>query len=227
MHLTGPRLTVFYDGGYFQQGQVYFRHKERRGWIKLTEFHHLLERYVAAKVDLAGDTVRVVGAHYYDGRAAAKATRSEQLVLDRDFELALIHAGITPHYLPTAEGPRGSTQADESRPQVIQKGVDVQLAVDALDLAHTNRYDVAVLVTGDADFLPLVRRIASLNRPVLLVYFEFDAWTDDRGATHRGTFVSRALAEASIWTLDVVRWVKEAKVHKEVDALFIPATASG
>jgi hypothetical protein len=225
--MDGLRLMVFYDGSYFKQGQIYFRYRERRGWINVLEFHRILERYVAAKVAVSPDLIKVIAAHYYDGRPATKGTTPDQLEKDRDFELVLLNAGITTHYLPLLDGPKGGAKRDESKPHFIQKGVDVQLAVDVLDLAHADRYDVAVLVTGDADFLPVARRIASLKRQVLLAYFEFDAWDDDKGFNHRASFVSRALVEAANWSLDLVRWVDEPALQKETAALFVAPGPGG
>ena len=40
-----------------------------------------------------------------------------------------------------------------------QKGVDVLLAVDMLSASSRDLFDVAILVTGDADFVPLVREV--------------------------------------------------------------------
>ena len=40
-----------------------------------------------------------------------------------------------------------------------QKGVDVQLAVDALSLASNGVYDVALLVAGDGDLAPVVEAV--------------------------------------------------------------------
>ena len=48
-----------------------------------------------------------------------------------------------------------------------QKGVDVQLAVDMLVGAFGGVYDVAVLVAGDADFVPVVEEVK--RRGVMVV----------------------------------------------------------
>jgi len=44
------RVMNFYDGGFFRQGNVYFRYKEERGWFSLPELHSLIEEYTASKV---------------------------------------------------------------------------------------------------------------------------------------------------------------------------------
>ncbi|MFX5081087.1 NYN domain-containing protein, partial [Acinetobacter baumannii] len=38
----------------------------------------------------------------------------------------------------------------------VEKGVDIQIAVDMLRLAFVNAYDIAVLVSGDGDFAEVV-----------------------------------------------------------------------
>ena len=50
----------------------------------------------------------------------------------------LMHAGIEPEYFPM------STSRSE-------KGADVALAIDALQVGMDGRIDIAALVTGDAD----------------------------------------------------------------------------
>ncbi|HEU0131831.1 MAG TPA: NYN domain-containing protein [Mycobacteriales bacterium] len=41
----------------------------------------------------------------------------------------------------------------------VEKGVDAQLVTDMLTLAWHDAYDLAILVTSDADFVPAVQRI--------------------------------------------------------------------
>lgn len=49
--------------------------------------------------------------------------------------------------------------APTSRRPMRQKGVDVQLTVDALVAASAGNCDACILVTGDADFVPLAEEI--------------------------------------------------------------------
>ena len=51
---------------------------------------------------------------------------------------------------------------------VVEKGVDVQLAVDMVQLAVSNTYDVAILVSGDGDFAPAVEAVKKLGKHVEL-----------------------------------------------------------
>jgi uncharacterized LabA/DUF88 family protein len=134
--------------------------------------------------------------------------------------MALIRAGIVPHYLPVRETAKVGASQDEARFTLVQKGVDVHFAVDVLDFAHLNRFDVAVLVAGDEDFVPLVRRVESLGKHVLLAHFSFDAWTDKNGQSHRATFTSRTLEDAASWSLDFNEFVKDPDRRAEASAMF-------
>src|SRR5271165_5098574 len=101
--MNTERVMVFYDGNYFKQGQLYFRYQEKRGWFSLPELHSLFEKYVASKTKASSDVTKVVAAHYYDGRVTTNVADADQLEKERDFEMALIDAGIIPHYLSVSE----------------------------------------------------------------------------------------------------------------------------
>ncbi|MER3481537.1 MAG: NYN domain-containing protein [Meiothermus sp.] len=48
----------------------------------------------------------------------------------------------------------------------VEKGVDIQIAIDLLKLAYANAYDVAVLVSGDGDFADVVKVIQDMGKQV-------------------------------------------------------------
>jgi len=50
----------------------------------------------------------------------------------------------------------------------VEKGVDVQLAVDMVKLAVANTYDVAILISADGDFAPAVEFVKQLGKHVEL-----------------------------------------------------------
>lgn len=222
--MESVRVMVFYDGNFFKQGQIYFRYKEKRGWFSLSNLHLILERYVAAKSKSSSDVTKVVAAHYYDGRTTTMVAEPEHLEKERDFEMALIQAGIIPHYLPVKESPKTVSASDEIRFALTQKGVDVLLAIDVLDFANENRFDVAVLISGDEDFVPLVRRVTSLGKHVLLAYFDIDTWTDDRNINHRPTRASRALIDAASFSLNFNHFVRDKDWKTEIATLFFKPT---
>ena len=52
------------------------------------------------------------------------------------------------------------------------KQVDITLAVDMLSHAYQNNYEVAVLVAGDEDYVPLVNAVKNAGRRVFLWFLE-------------------------------------------------------
>jgi uncharacterized LabA/DUF88 family protein len=54
---------------------------------------------------------------------------------------------------------------------LIEKGIDIALAVDMLALGFQKAYDVAIIVSGDGDFTPAVEVIKSLGLRVEVAIF--------------------------------------------------------
>lgn len=48
----------------------------------------------------------------------------------------------------------------------VEKGVDISLAIDLLDLAYHNTYDTAILITGDGDFSRAVEIVQRMGKHV-------------------------------------------------------------
>ncbi|MFX0019511.1 MAG: NYN domain-containing protein [Promethearchaeota archaeon] len=55
----------------------------------------------------------------------------------------------------------------------IEKKIDIKIAIDIVSLAYENAYDTAVLVSGDGDFVPVVKKIKKLNKKVELWAFRY------------------------------------------------------
>src|SRR6266566_3858002 len=131
------RLGVFYDGSFFSYAQNYYYHERQVGWLRFPEFHHFLEKWIGLREQGFFASYKVVYAAWHQGLFTSKDATLEQLKRDRNRHHDLMHAGVEPKYLPMSQ-----TQGE--------KGVDVALAVDALQVGLGRMIDVAVLVTGDA-----------------------------------------------------------------------------
>ena len=61
----------------------------------------------------------------------------------------------------------------EKRPDgtMTEKGVDVKLTVDLLKNAFDDKFDVAFLVTNDADFIPAIVEVQKIGKKVINVTF--------------------------------------------------------
>ncbi len=55
----------------------------------------------------------------------------------------------------------------------IEKKVDIKIAIDIISLAYENAYDTAVLVSGDGDFVPVVRKVKKLDKNVEVWAFKY------------------------------------------------------
>ena len=60
----------------------------------------------------------------------------------------------------------------------VEKGVDVMLVTDLLHFASNNLYDVAVLVSGDADFAYALQAVKNMGKHVEVAYFESNVSKD-------------------------------------------------
>ncbi len=56
----------------------------------------------------------------------------------------------------------------------VEKGIDVHIAIDMVHLASQNNYDVAILVSGDTDFLPAVKLAKKFGKHVTVAAFVDD-----------------------------------------------------
>jgi uncharacterized LabA/DUF88 family protein len=158
------RIGVFYDGSYFAYPQRYFWHKKQLGWLTFKPFHSLLESYIRTK-EQGYTNYRIVYASWIQGLFTSKESEERQLRNDRNLHHDLMHAGIEIKYLPMSGGHR-------------EKGVDVALAIDALQIGLEGKIDIAVLVTGDADLVPLVRALMKNGIRVMAAYFEYEDGED-------------------------------------------------
>ncbi len=57
--------------------------------------------------------------------------------------------------------------------EAIEKKIDLKIAIDMISLAYENTYDTAVLVSGDGDFVPVVKKVKKLNKKIELWAFRY------------------------------------------------------
>ena len=154
------RIGVFYDGSYFNYAQNYFFHNRKLGWLDFQLLHSHIENYVRAQ-EQGYAIYKVVYAAWFQGLFTSTGAEERQLRNERNRYHDLMHAGIEPKYFPMS-----MSQGE--------KGADVALAIDALQVGLDRRIDIAVLVTGDADLVPLVRALMKQGVRVMAVYFKYE-----------------------------------------------------
>lgn len=107
-------------------------------------------------------------------------------VITRDRELQAIHLYEGVVYPMSPEKKKWYNQLSEKSGYVInasfdkialsgaiEKKVDIQIAIDVVSLGYENAYDRAVLVSGDGDFVPIVKKLKELDKDVELWAFRY------------------------------------------------------
>ena len=122
-----------------------------------------------ANIDMASEAV---GIHVNYARLRAFLGGSRQIVLanyynskstdpgDRAFYAQVQNAGFTLILGPTKR---------QNRPQ---KETDVQIAVDMISATFMNLFEIALLVSGDGDLAPAVRKMLSMKKLVEVASFD-------------------------------------------------------
>ncbi|MBZ5515168.1 MAG: NYN domain-containing protein [Acidobacteriia bacterium] len=194
------RIGVFYDGSFFSHAQRYFYHERKVGWLSFHPFHAFLEHFISTK-EQGFASYKVVYAAWHQGLFSTRDTTEEQLRSERRLYHDLLHAGVEPKYLPMSQSKE-------------EKGTDVALAVDALQTGLDEKIDVAVLVSGDGDFVPLVRTLNKQGIRVLAVYFDF---TDKSG---RKCFINERLLNCCNYSVDISALDKDREFRSAFKSLF-------
>ncbi|MDP1696143.1 MAG: NYN domain-containing protein [archaeon] len=64
-----------------------------------------------------------------------------------------------------------TTPLKQRNGDVYQKGVDVMIATDLVNLAHTDTYDIALILGGDTDLIECIKLIKSLGKIAIMAAF--------------------------------------------------------
>jgi uncharacterized LabA/DUF88 family protein/cold shock CspA family protein len=206
------RMGIVYDGNFFLHvSNYYLYHHDRNARISLDGLHAFVRSKVA---ELEGTETRycpIVDAHYFRGRLPSKIVEERnRLLSERVFEDILIRQNITTHYLPVS----GSAE----------KGIDVWLALETYELAVLKRYNVIVLIAGDGDFVPLVRKLNALGTRVMLLGWDF-RYQDENGE-ERETRTSQALQAECTYPMLMSSVIDDADADDAlINNLFVPAPA--
>ncbi|MGB8842798.1 MAG: NYN domain-containing protein [Aliidongia sp.] len=170
------RIGVFIDGTYFSHVSNYYLYEhERRSRLSITGLYAYIRDEIARQENVDRRFCQIVDAHYFRGRLNAKVSQEQDsLYRERQWDDVLIREGVTMHFLPVTKDSK-------------EKGIDVWFALEAFELAIYKRFNVSVLITGDGDFVPLVRKLNTLGTRVMLLAWDFDSMRDGKVYTTRAS----------------------------------------
>jgi uncharacterized LabA/DUF88 family protein len=156
-------IGLFIDGNYFvllEKGLGSNSRVNIKGLIKF------IQKTIAEKYELDPASCVVTETHFFRGRFKAHDARRKNLLLDdRKFEDRLIENDVIFHYKHVYELPDGTPH---------EKGIDVWFALETYELAVYRDFDFIVMITGDADFEMLARKLKSLKIPAILLSWHYD-----------------------------------------------------
>jgi len=159
------RIGIFYDGYYFYKISNYYKYEhEKKSRISISGLHEFIRSEIAALTNMDMRKCQIIDAHYFKGRSLAK-DMGEKVQSERVFEDILMRENIVSHYLPLRFAGEGTIGQE--------KGIDVWLALEAYELAIYKHFDILVLIAGDGDYVPLVRKLHTLGTQVMLICWDF------------------------------------------------------
>lgn len=206
------KIAVFYDGNFFSHvSNYYLYHHPRHSRISISGLHDFIRREISVTDGTNERFCQVVDAHYFRGRLrTADADQRDMLIKERLFDEMLLREGVTTHYLPLM--PTG------------EKGIDVWMALEALELSLIKRYDVCVLVASDGDFLPLVRKLNSVGTRVMVMGWEFRY--RQKNGVERETKTAQSILREATYPLLMHERIELGLMAGEahIDALFFPSS---
>ena len=205
------RIGIFYDGNYFYHVSNYYCYAhQRRARLSIPGIHDFIKRQVAELEGAEHKFCQIVDCHYFRGRLPAVEAEARRILLnERVFDDILMREGVVTHYLPMSR-------------QGGEKGVDVSLSLEALELTIYKKFNVVVLIACDGDYVPLVRKLNSIGTRVMVLGWDFE-YMDDNGNPRVTMTSARLMNEVTypVWMHKVID-EKDKRGDKSINDIFVP-----
>lgn len=204
------RIGIFYDGYYFYKISNYYKYEhEKKSRISISGLHEFIRNEVATLTQLDIRRCQIIDAHYFKGRSSARDL-GEKVQSERIFEDILMRENIVTHYLPIRYTENFGAQ---------EKGIDVWLALEAYELAIYKHFDILVLIAGDGDYVPLVRKLHTLGTQVMLICWDFSYHNENGDIVETRT--SRQLFSEVFFPVQMQQRIEQNNSQYITD-LFVP-----
>ena len=204
------RIGIFYYGYYFYKVSNYYKYEhEKKARISISGLHEYIRREVAMLTQIDIRRCQIIDAHYFKGRSSAKDL-GDKVQSERVFEDILMRENIVSHYLPLRYTENNTIQ---------EKGIDVWLALEAYELAIYKHFDILVLVAGDGDYVPLVRKLHTLGTQVMLLCWDFSYHNENGDIVETRT--SRQLLDEVFFPVTMNHKIDQDSAESTKD-LFVP-----
>ena len=169
MFVEKLKVMIFIDGGYVRQTLNDIQAKKKGDELDLrkgkeegdrVDYSHISNRLLSV-FSIESIHLDLVRTYFYDGIPDVK--------LEKEYEQQ--H-----QYLERIRGldyfeVRGGRVIKDDNGKMTQKGLDVLFTIDMLSHAYENNYDIAIVVSGDDDFLDIVKSVKNRGKRVFGAYF--------------------------------------------------------
>lgn len=183
MQLKPITIGIFYDGCYFNNVSNYYNlYHERQSRLSIVGINKFIINLVAFIKESPVDSCKIIESHLFRGRVMTDDLTFDNLPNERKFEDLLIRENITTHYLPLVNN--------------SEKGIDVLLALETYELALNKKFDIVVLIAGDGDYIPLIRKLHTLETTTILLGWNFNGIT--KANKEYSTFTNKDLTNEVI-----------------------------
>jgi cold shock CspA family protein/uncharacterized LabA/DUF88 family protein len=204
------RIGIFYDGYYFYRVSNYYKYEhEKKSRISISGLHEYIRSEIANLTQIDMRRCQIIDAHYFKGRSSAREL-GDKVQSERVFEDILMRENIVTHYLPLRYTENNVAQ---------EKGIDVWLALEAYELAIYKHFDILVLIAGDGDYVPLVRKLHTLGTQVMLLCWDFSYHNESGDIMETRT--SRQLLDEVFYPVPMYQKIEENSGECIKD-LFVP-----
>jgi len=170
------RVMIFVDGGYIRKKLLDNYNKESLNYQKFGEF--LAKNFP----NNSGAHIDLIKLYYYDGMPSLedidkfRSTESGDELKKREDKIKekiesqkqYLNKISLSDYCDVKKG-RLVMKGDLS---FEQKGIDTKIATDMISKAFMGHYDVAILVTGDTDFIEVIEEVKTAGCTVVGAYFD-------------------------------------------------------
>lgn len=185
--MKSERVAAYVDGF-----NLYFGLKEK-GW----RCYYWLNIYLLCQ-NLLRPPQHLILVKYFTSRITSPPDKKKRQ--STFLEALKVVSGIIPYYGIYQESPVTCENCGHINNIPEEKMTDVQISSEMVSDAHLNRYDTALLITGDRDLVPAIEKIRSesLKKRVVVAFPPMRTNADLRGTANAYIHVTEAELKKSL-----------------------------
>jgi uncharacterized LabA/DUF88 family protein len=220
------RLGLFIDGTFFLKVNSYYRyHHERKSTINFKGLADFLREEVSNLENTDKRFCQIIDTHWFRGRYSTsqlekkypdESYRLTQMTNERRIDDIFMYEGISTHNYPLL--------VDSRTGEAEEKGIDVWFSLETFDISVRKKLDVVIIIAGDTDYVPLIRKLNAHGCRVMVLGWDFSyESTSTAGRSYKVTTrTSQALLDECIYPLMMDKRIDERmnRSDSSINSLF-------